>query len=128
VGLLWVWHLHRHRPARPPLASVAPVGHRLDRVEQHSGRSGGLWVDAAAAQGLQQWQRAPARSVLPGPGRQQQQRGGDGSPLTCASAVLCKWIKHTVEVHLPLTDEQLVTYWPTVTAGFWQENCLLAIE
>jgi hypothetical protein len=37
----------------PPLASVAPVEDRSDRVEQHSGGDGGLLVDVATAQGEQ---------------------------------------------------------------------------
>jgi hypothetical protein len=38
---------------------------------------------------------------------------------------LTGWIKHTVEVHLPLSDEELVVHWPTVKAGFRQEICSL---
>jgi hypothetical protein len=35
-------------------------------------------------------------------------------------------VKHTVEVHLPRMDAELVAHWPTVKAGFWQETCFLA--
>jgi hypothetical protein len=44
---------------------------------------------------------------------------------------LIVWIKRTVEVHLPLTDAELVAHWPSVKAGFRQycksqEICFLA--
>jgi hypothetical protein len=39
---------------------------------------------------------------------------------------LTVWIKRTVEVHLPLTDAELVAHWPTIKAGFRQEICFLA--
>jgi hypothetical protein len=39
---------------------------------------------------------------------------------------LIVWIKRTVEVHLPLTDTELVAHWPTVKACFRQEICYLA--
>jgi hypothetical protein len=39
---------------------------------------------------------------------------------------LTVWIKHTGEVHLPLTDAELVAHWPTIKAGFQQEICFLA--
>jgi hypothetical protein len=35
-------------------------------------------------------------------------------------------IKRTAEVHLPLTDAELVAHWPTIKAGFRQEICFLA--
>jgi exonuclease III len=40
---------------------------------------------------------------------------------------LTVWIKRTVEVHLPLTDAELVAHWPTVKAGFRQEICYVGI-
>jgi hypothetical protein len=36
------------------------------------------------------------------------------------------WIKRMVEVHLSLTDGELLAHWPTVKAGFRQEVCFLA--
>jgi hypothetical protein len=39
---------------------------------------------------------------------------------------LTVWIKRMVEVHLPLSDAELVAHWPTIKAGFQQEICFLA--
>jgi hypothetical protein len=40
-------------------------------------------------------------------------------PAEMVEERLIVWIKRTVEVHLPLTDTDLVAHWPTVKAGVW---------